>query len=75
MGTPETAHERAAIITFELMTYGQITAQRARELTGLSKTGAYYVLVALSRILPIRYDHDLQLWIFSGDKITQGANE
>ncbi len=60
-----TAQERAALVTARLCTQQFIAMDDVRALTGLSASGAWYLMNKLSRVMTIWYDRPTQTWRLS----------
>ena len=56
------AQERAAVVTAQLYTRGYITLEEARELTGLTYSGVWYLMSKLARVLPLWYERAERMW-------------
>jgi alkylated DNA nucleotide flippase Atl1 len=55
MTQPETVTERVAVVVMELSNGMEITTRQVAELTGLTRVGAWLLMMRLCRVLPIRY--------------------
>jgi hypothetical protein len=53
-----TSQERAALIAWHLAHGEAMTTLQVSELTGSSRQGAYKLMIALSRVLPIYQDEN-----------------
>jgi len=51
-----TAQERAAIVTWRLACGERLTTQEIMRLTGLTREGAWYLMMRLLRVVPIFCD-------------------
>ncbi len=56
------AQERAALVTMALVANGKLSVDAIQRISGLSYSGAYYMMTKLSRVLPIVYDYEAREW-------------
>lgn len=56
------AQERAALVTARLFTRGSLTLSEARELTGLTYCGVWYLMSKVARVTAIWYERETQTW-------------
>lgn len=63
-----TPQERAIMVVIELLDKRYISNKRVRELTGLSRNGAHYLVAyRVARFVPIIFDRCSKTWIFAND--------
>jgi len=68
--TDLTAHERAGIITRDLMEGDRLTTHEIAERIGLTKWGAQFMMYHLSRVLPI-YLTDDHVWVWCEESLAR----
>jgi hypothetical protein len=60
------AQERAALVTAHLHARGSITLDEVRALTGLTYSGAWYLMTKIARVIPCYYDAPTRAWKLAG---------
>lgn len=56
------AQERAALVAVSLSQRQTLTWDEIKELSGLTYSGAYYMMTKIARVLPIYYDYEFGQW-------------
>lgn len=65
--TEMTAWERAARITYLLVGLRrELTIREVAQYAGLSRRGAYYLMEAISRVIPVRQEDQDGVWRYCG---------
>lgn len=52
------AQERAALVTAQLYERGRLSLEDVQQLTGLTYSGAWYLIAKISRVIPCWYDSE-----------------
>lgn len=56
------AQERAAVVMARLLLQGMVSVDDARELTGLTYSGVWYLMSKIARVQPCWYDREERVW-------------
>jgi len=56
------AQERAALVAVSLSQRQALTWDEIRALSGLTYSGAYYMMTKIARVLPVYYDYESGEW-------------
>jgi len=57
------AQERSARVTAALIERKKLSWDDLARLTGLTYSGAYYLMSKIARVVPVTYDREARLWM------------